>query len=74
MKFNQDCCKMFIYKVQIPALQITALTTGSHKTLHCLSSGFHTARCACCRELSHALQNYRGINVFLSSELVLMYH
>lgn len=66
MKFNHVYCKMFIYEVQIPALQITALTTGTHKTLHFLSSRFHTARCACCKGLSHALKNARVINVFLS--------
>jgi hypothetical protein len=32
MKFNHVYCKMFIYKAQTAALQITALTTGTHKT------------------------------------------
>jgi hypothetical protein len=67
VKFTHVCCEMFVYKVQITALQITALTTGTYKTLHFLASRFHTARCACCKGLSHALQNSSVINVFLSS-------
>jgi hypothetical protein len=67
MTFNHVYCKMFIYKVKIPALQITALTTGTHKTLRFLSSRFHTARCACCKRCSFAMQNFRAINLLPSS-------
>jgi hypothetical protein len=56
MKFKHVYCKMFIYKVQIPTLQIAAWTTVTHKTLQIVLTPPHSA-----------LQNSSGVRVFPSS-------